>query len=153
MRYKTGDLTEATEKYIAHGCNSHGVMGSGVALAIKNKFPEAFKSYKKFIKECDRLGKTPLGLCQAALIDDGKSWEDSKVILNLITQYGYGNDGFRYAMYDAIDDALRDTGLKNEEIAISLIGCGLGGARWSVVEMIIKEYEQDSGNRFTVYQQ
>ena len=35
--YKQGDLLEAEEVVIVHGCNAQGVVGSGVALAIRNK--------------------------------------------------------------------------------------------------------------------
>ncbi len=35
ITYKQGDLMKASETYIAHGCNAQGVMGSGVAKAIR----------------------------------------------------------------------------------------------------------------------
>ena len=36
IQYKKGDLLSVTKGIIAHGCNAQGVMGSGVALQIKN---------------------------------------------------------------------------------------------------------------------
>ena len=41
------DLLLAPERIIAHGCNAQGVMGSGVAKAIKEKWPGAYKEYRQ----------------------------------------------------------------------------------------------------------
>ena len=47
IEYKNGDLLNVTEGIILHGCNGQGVMGAGVAKAIKMKYPEAFTAYKE----------------------------------------------------------------------------------------------------------
>ena len=44
--YKQGDLTQAEEYIIAHGCNAQGKMGSGVAKAIRREFPQAYSYYR-----------------------------------------------------------------------------------------------------------
>ena len=44
--YKSGDVVEAQETYIAHGCNCQGKMGKGVAMGIKDKFPKAYRDYR-----------------------------------------------------------------------------------------------------------
>ncbi|ESQ88967.1 hypothetical protein ABAC460_14395 [Asticcacaulis sp. AC460] len=44
--YKTGDLLEAPERVICHGCNAQGVMGSGIAVPIRNRYPMVFKAYR-----------------------------------------------------------------------------------------------------------
>ena len=43
--YKVGDITEAPEVVIVHGCNTQGAMGSGVAKAIRRKYPWAYEAY------------------------------------------------------------------------------------------------------------
>ena len=40
------NLLEAKERCICHQVNCQGVMGSGVALQIKRKYPQAYKDYK-----------------------------------------------------------------------------------------------------------
>lgn len=39
IEYRKGNLLDITSGVIVHGCNMRGVMGSGVALAIRNKYP------------------------------------------------------------------------------------------------------------------
>lgn len=50
IKYKKGNLLDcyrANEiNVIAHVANCQGVFGSGLALAIKNDFPEAYEAYK-----------------------------------------------------------------------------------------------------------
>jgi O-acetyl-ADP-ribose deacetylase (regulator of RNase III) len=64
LHYKKGNLLEVKEGIITHGVNCQGVMGSGVALAIKQKYPSAFYSYKNFVAEDRELEKGCLGMIQ-----------------------------------------------------------------------------------------
>ena len=42
-----GDLLENVEKgFIIHGCNAQGRMGSGIALALRKKWPEIYTEYE-----------------------------------------------------------------------------------------------------------
>lgn len=50
MKYIHGDLFAVNSGIILHGCNSHGVMGSGVAKTFKKLYPEAFKKYMADIR-------------------------------------------------------------------------------------------------------
>lgn len=45
------DITTVTRGIIIHGCNAQGVMGSGVALALKNKWPEIFGPYQNRVSK------------------------------------------------------------------------------------------------------
>lgn len=47
IEYKKGNLLDVTKGIIMHGCNCQGVMGSGVALAVKRKYPLAFDRYSQ----------------------------------------------------------------------------------------------------------
>lgn len=136
IHYKKGNLMHAEELYIAHGCNAQGVMGSGVAKAIRETFPRAYEEYhERFIHNGLELGEV------IAVRDKGK------VILNLITQEYYGTDK-RHLNYGALancfDDALRPIADapfdKNLRLAIPRIGAGLGGGDWSIIEEIIIFY-------------
>lgn len=46
LKVINGDITEVTNGYIIHQVNDKGVMGAGVALAIRNKFPAHYEDYK-----------------------------------------------------------------------------------------------------------
>ena len=45
-----GNLLDATEDIIAHQVNCMGVMGSGLAKQIRNKYPEVYANYKDYLK-------------------------------------------------------------------------------------------------------
>jgi O-acetyl-ADP-ribose deacetylase (regulator of RNase III) len=153
MKFVKGDLLDAPERYIGHGCNAQGVMGSGVALAIKNKHPNAYLEYVRAIKSWNEQDIAPLGKFVAARSND-------KVILNLITQQFFGRDGQRYVNYSAIKKSLLRAirfidsyGPLNQErkIAIPKIGAGLGGGDWEEIVKILTEFENDYNFEFVVY--
>ncbi len=147
---------------IAHGCNMQGKMNSGVAKAIRERYPYAYDTYEKvfyFYKhgnEGPKLGH---------VIIAGEFKE--KFIGNLLTQEFYGRDGKRYASLDAIVESLdwfvqaalelypaRQFGKEIPEkraIAIPKIGCGLGGLSWDEVEPIIAGISEKYKIDFIVY--
>ena len=91
MEYINGDITNETSGLIIHGCNAQGRMGSGVALAIKKKWPIVYTMYKKA-----PTGRNQLGKAQFIRIDDDLA------IANLWTQEYFGNDGRVYADKNAV---------------------------------------------------
>lgn len=141
---KIGNLLDVTAGHIVHGCNAQGVMGSGVALAVKRKYPGAFESY---IQEYETFG-LKLGSsypwCQS----------DELVIWNAITQEGFGAPT-RNCSYDAIQSCFEQINfvmssiVPNEtamfgsksplEIHIPAIGAGLGGGNWEIIREIIEQ--------------
>lgn len=147
MQIIKGDLLSATEGYIVHGCNCQGVMGSGVALAIKNKYPKAYTSYKAF---CCVYGDVPsdmLGRVNSVYINS------SLIVLNAFTQERYGKDGRLYASYQAIDEVFHKLASNiATEVPIHMpkIGCGLGGAKWEIVYSMLKHSLAD--HNVTIYE-
>jgi O-acetyl-ADP-ribose deacetylase (regulator of RNase III) len=108
-----------------------GVMGSGVALAIKSKYPEAYEAYKA----AHENGVLELGEVVGVYSED-------KLILNAITQRYYGRDKHKvYADYEAIREAFRAINVQCGycSIAIPKIGAGLANGDWDVIEKIIEE--------------
>lgn len=132
INYIVGDLLEAKEKVIVHGCNNYGVMGSGVAKQIRAKWPNVFDEY--------HLKYKVFGLELGSIIPVETT--DGKIIVNAITQDGFGKDGARYVVYEAVEKCFI---LINEkaydwnasEIAMPRIGAGLGGGDWTIIEDII----------------
>lgn len=129
--YKQGDLLECSERVIVHGCNAQGVMGSGVAKAIKEKYPEAYAGYMSTHEN----GGLELGEVIGVYSGD-------KLILNAITQRYYGRYKYKvYADYEAIREAFKSI---NEQctysaIAMPKIGAGLANGDWNIIEKIIED--------------
>lgn len=130
IEYKNQDLFSCKENIIAHGCNCQRKMGKGVALGIKNKYPEAYDIYVK--RKQLILGDVIVALSKNTLI------------LNCLTQEFYGKDGKKYISYDAIDSCMKHINhlfknRKDTRVAMPKIGCSLGGGNWNIVERIIEE--------------
>lgn len=145
INYITGDLLASNEKLIAHGCNVHGVMGAGIALAIRNKWPEVYKQYNLLYKEIKAQGyEFPLGFVQFVKLDNGL------IVANAMTQYLSPSEDCQYfplvnktkpVSYDAIQccaEALSNYCKDNniESFGIPKIGAGLGGGKWEIIEAI-----------------
>lgn len=141
VKYIKGDLLETDLMNIAHGCNAQGVMGSGVAKAVRAKYPEVFKAYKAVY---DRSG---LFVGEVVYVET----HDGKTIHNMITQENYGRTpGFKFVSYDGIytcfkylnaDVSLREEGMI--DLAIPKIGSQLGGGNWDAIKAIIDSVTPD----------
>lgn len=128
---KQGSLLDA-KGIIVHGCNAQGVMGSGVALAIKKKWPQVYREYV----EAYALGGWTVG--EAQLIQDV---EEGVHVINAITQEFYGKQPCRYVSYDGV--AMAFNAIKHDALALKcpvnfpLLGAGLGGGDWVIISTII----------------
>lgn len=117
-----------------HGCNAHGVMGSGVAKAIRAKWPVAYERYHAY---CKGYEGSPDLLGKVVMVNVGDTDTiNSLFVANAITQLNYGKDGKVYADVDAIADALATTASFADAMKLPLflppIGCGLGGLNWEL---------------------
>lgn len=129
-----GDILTA-KGYILHGVNCQGVMGSGVALAIRKKWPEVYDHYSSLVTRHGR-GEGLLGTIQIVKTSD----PDVRVV-NCFTQDKFGKDGRVYASYQAILRCVKSFSRNIDPSFSSVvnfpkIGCGLGGLNWNVVETI-----------------
>lgn len=139
ITYKKGDLFADKHPAIAHGVNCQGVMGSGVAKEIKQRFPWAYDDYCQFCKS--NSPKELLGLSRkSTAIELGYD----TIIYHCFTQLTYGKEQFkRYVSYDAIDKSMYSLRYRLilqktiPYVAMPKIGAGLGGGDWNIIESII----------------
>lgn len=156
IEYINKDITTIESGIIGHGVNCQGVMGSGVALAIKTKWPKVYFDYLEYY---EYLVKSALVSQEAAGIESPQFNSSSLLgfvhtvcinnnlfVCNCFTQDLYGRDNSKYASTDAIKEcigymnAFRNRKLPDEKIYIPKIGAGLGGLDWEteVAPMIEK---------------
>lgn len=132
-----GNIFDSTATVIVHQVNGQGVMGSGVAKQVKDRYPRVFEKYK-YACENDLL---KLGSCQVVAVDETKT----KFIANLCGQWNFGSDGKRYTSYDAIYSALEKLAdycvkknIKNVAFPYKM-SSNRGGASWDVIFSMIKD--------------
>ena len=134
-----GDLLSSNANAILHQVNCKGVMGSGVAKQIRNKYPEVYREYTALCSEYKNYTSPLLGSIQSVRINE------SQDVVNLFGQNGYGRDK-QHTNYDALRRCLSSVNTKYKENIVALpykMGCGLGGGNWGVVYRIIEEELKD----------
>ncbi len=117
------DITTVTKGLIAHGCNCRMRMGTGVALAIRNKWPKVYDEYSKLMPGPHWLGKTQV-----------VKLSDHLHVVNMFTQATYGREQKKYADPKAIHDAFVATLSisKDYELPVYIPQIGIlgGGLDW-----------------------
>lgn len=129
---------------IMHQANCFHTMGSGIALRIKNKFPEAYDADLKTPK--GDIGK--LGTFSIAVLPSNFH------IYNLYGQFSFGFG--RQTDYGAVVrglEAIREHAINNGLTTLGLpkyMGCRRGGGYWPVVREIINEVFNTSVSKLEV---
>ncbi len=119
------DVTTVESGVVLHGCNCSGGFGSGVAGAIRKKWPHVYEAFME-----NGVGEDLLGTTEFLL----ESENIGLVIANGYTQVKYGSDGTRYADPAAVESCV-NAGVEyadafDKPLYMPKIGCGLGGLSW-----------------------
>ena len=142
ITYKKGNavsaLIDGDIDVLLHVCNNKGVMGSGIALEIKNRIPDAYKSYKRFPVD---LGNSTYGWY---LID----FQETKgMVCNMVAQDGYGRN-IKHLNYGALASCLHKVTSLSSNLKIGLpykMGADRAGGDWNIVleliEFFLKDYD------------
>lgn len=134
------DLTELSVGIILHGVNCQGVMGAGIAYALKNKYPRIETNYR-FLCQHAPNPYTLLGEI------DVVEMSPHLFIVNCFTQNFFGFHSDRPpASYSAIHECLLkvvEFSMYHRDLPIYMpqIGCGLGGLEWDIVNDIVEYVE------------
>lgn len=125
------DIFDSDCEVITNPVNCVGVMGGGLALAFKNKFPKMYLKYKEM---CDNNEIRP---GKVYLVEGD---ERHKILLfptkdhyKYLSRYRYITGGLR-----SLVRQYKDWGIRS--VALPALGCGLGGLDWEDVNSAI-EYE------------
>lgn len=131
MKYITGNLLAAPTQALVNTVNTVGVMGKGIALQFKERFPVNFKVYEKACK----AGEVKIG---SMLVVKENTLEGEKIIINFPTK----TEWFKKSQYSYIEEGLKDLVRVIKEcnissIAIPPLGCGNGGLKWDKVKAMM----------------
>lgn len=143
ITFKNGDMFSEKVDAIVNTVNCVGVMGKGVALEFKNRWPENYKEYKAV---CARKGLRPGKLLiheNPGLLNDS----EPRFLVNFPTKdnwrskskISYVSDGL-----DALIDEIQRLNIRS--IAMPPLGCGNGGLDWNDVKPLIKDKLRNLSN-------
>ena len=125
-----GNIFNSSCEFLVNPVNCVGVMGKGLALEFKNKYPLNFEIYKK---ACDNAS---LNIGNLLIVP-----VDNKFIVNFPTKKHWRNKSdleFIKIGLEELKVAIKDFNIKS--IALPKLGCGLGGLDWNEVFDLIKDF-------------
>ena len=130
---KSGDLLKEQTHAIVNTVNCVGVMGKGIALQFKQRWPENFKDYAA---ACKRKELKPGNM----FIHDFGEWAKPRFIINFPTKVHWkGDSKIEYIEHGLRDLIVQIKRLGIKSIALPPLGCGNGGLAWNEVRRLITE--------------
>lgn len=140
VKYVNGDIFDTDCDIIVHQTNCQGVMGHGIALQVKERYPEVYIAYKQFCYRYINDKENILGLVYYA------NTHDNKKIANLFGQLNYG-EGLQTnygKLAKGLDNVAEFAKRHNVSVAIPYkIGCGLAHGNWEIVKGLIESIFAD----------
>ena len=133
ITFVSGNMFDSSAQVITNTVNCVGVMGKGLALEFKARFPDMFEDYK--IR------------CAQQLVQPGQPylWENDRVqILNFPTKRHWREP----SRLEDIQEGLKYLATHYEEmgiytIALPALGCANGGLKWEDVRELMIKYLAD----------
>jgi len=128
IQYISGNIFDSTADALVNPVNTVGVMGKGLALQFKNKYPENFKVYFNLCKlKCFNIG------------DLLAVKEKNKIIINFPTKEHWSDPSkyeYLLAGFHSLPEIIKGYDIKS--IAVPKLGCGNGGLDWNVVKPLLE---------------
>ena len=139
--YVKGDIFNSQMETIVNPVNCVGVMGKGLALEYKRRYPALFLSYKS--------------TCARKLIIPGRVYvsrqQDKKVLLFPTKDHWKDPSKYEYIDSGLTYFAKNYKALKIRSCAFPRIGCGLGGLDWEKVKALLEKHLGDLDIEIEVY--
>lgn len=160
IEYVVGDATLplSGNTIIAHCCNNIGGWGAGFVIPLAKQYPQTEQMYREWHK---------VGVMGIEYIDD--LWRSIKFelgetqfvktyagyVANIIGQDGIASHGsIPPIRYDALRKGLRTVAQEAQyrhcDVQMPMIGAGLAGGNWEIIEQIIDEELAQKGVKTTV---
>ena len=141
IEYIEGDIFESPAQVIVNTVNTVGVMGKGLALAFRKRYPKMFERYKQ---ACDNRS---LDIGKLMLFYEADHW-----VLLFPTKRNWRNPSKLEYIEQGLDKFVKAYADKQiSSIAFPRLGCGNGGLDWNDVKPIMERYLKNLPIRVYVY--
>lgn len=146
IKYLKGNLLDADTQALVNTVNTVGVMGKGIALQFKERFPMNYKLYSEACKK----GEVVIG---KMFVVKENTFKGEKIIVNFPTK----TEWFKKSQYNYIEEGLKDLikvidKYKIKSIAIPPLGSGNGGLKWDKVKSMMNEYLGELAIEIIIYE-
>lgn len=147
LKFVKGDFFDFDADIRVNTVNCVGVMGAGVALAFKNKYPEMFKEYARQCKSKE------IAIGKPSVWKEGDMFSKGIEIINFPTKNHWRNP----SEYEYIESGLiwLSEYLNNRSgltITLPALGCGHGGLDWERVKSLIAKHLDQTPNKILIFE-
>lgn len=130
IAYVKHSIFESSAQTLVNPVNTVGVMGKGLALSFKKRYPEMFEEYKRLCAAAwlkpGHLHLFRTGDCWILNFPTKEHWKDSSRIQYLDS--GLGRFASRYAAHGITS------------VSFPMLGCGNGGLDWGMVQPLMEAH-------------
>lgn len=143
VKFVKGNMFESDAEALVNAVNCVGVMGKGLALEFKKRYPKNYANYRTY---CN-MGKLWPGTLHTT------HFEGEPIIINFATKDHWRNPShIEWIQWGCVE--LRKFIQNNNitSIAIPALGCGLGGLLWSEVRQVLVETLGDLETDVIIYE-
>jgi O-acetyl-ADP-ribose deacetylase (regulator of RNase III) len=147
IEYHQGSLFDSGADALVNTINCFGVMGAGLALQFKLRYPQMLECYRT--------------ACHRRTIQIGKMWlwppghrpgQGSPLIIGFPTKFNWKYPSKVEYLEAGLADLVKSIDdWKIASIAIPPLGCGMGGLPWNDVRPLIENTLSDSVARVMLY--
>lgn len=127
----SGDLFAAQVEALVNPVNTQGVMGAGLALGFRRRYPDMFAAYQQRCRSGDLLP----GVMHVWDTGGQPRW-----VINFPTKVAWREPSQLSWIEDGLVDLVAQIGLRSiRSVALPALGCGLGGLAWQTVKPVITQ--------------
>jgi len=128
--YHRTNLLDSNAQTLVNTVNCVGVMGKGIALNFKQRYPDMFRAYKR--------------VCDAHLLDVGKLllWQGpDHWVLNFPTKKHWRYPSRVEWIEAGLEKFVAEYSRRGiTDVSFPRLGCGNGGLKWEVVKPVMERY-------------
>lgn len=131
ITYRVGSIFDSTAQVLVNPVNCEGVMGKGLAVEFKQRWPAMFREYNQMCRQ-HRFGAGDFWLHRNRSVPHTLLFA-TKIYWNRPSRLEWINHGLeRFARVVSA--------LQIESIAFPRLGCGNGGLLWSEVRPVMERH-------------
>jgi len=127
---KEGSIFDVPCTILVNPVNCVGVMGGGLALEFKKRYPNMYKIYQE---DC-KYNNIAIGKCSMFIVDNNLT------IINFPTKLHWKNPSKYYYIAFGLR-SLHSMLAEGDIVNIPALGCGLGGLKFEIVKELVEEVE------------